>query len=71
MRKRLPIKEEKIAVKISDLLSAVDLDLDQVGFYLAQLPSNIHYNRLILMAESAIAEKERQNVRHPEYTLFD
>jgi hypothetical protein len=69
--RRTPSKEQKIAVKISDLLSAVDLDLDQVGFYLANLPSNIHYNRMILMAESAVAEKERQNVRYPEYTLFD
>jgi hypothetical protein len=71
MRKRTPIIEEKIAVKISHLLSAVDLDLDKVGFYLAKLPSNIHYNRLILMAESAVAEKERYNERNPEYTLFD
>lgn len=69
--RRTPTREQKIAVKIADLLSAVDVNLDDVGFYLANLPSNIHYNRMIMMAESAVAEKEKQNVRNPEYTLFD
>lgn len=69
--RRTPTREQKIAVKIADLLSAVDVNLDDVGFYLAHLPSNIHYNRMIMMAESAVAEKEKQNVRNPEYTLFD
>jgi hypothetical protein len=70
MRKRTPTREEKIAVKISDLLSPVDLDLDNVGFFLANLPSKIHYNRLVLIAESAVAEQERINDRVNHNTFF-
>lgn len=70
MRRRLPIKEEKIANKIAELLSAVDTNLDDVGFYLANIPNKIHYNRLMIVAESAVAEQERQDDRKPEYTLF-
>lgn len=70
MRKRTPLKEEKIANKISELLSAVDLDLDDVGFYLAHSQPKVHYNRLVLIAESAIAEQERINDRINHNTLF-
>ena len=70
MRRRLPIKEEKIAIKITELLSSVDTNLDDVGFYLATIPDKIHYNRLMIVAESAVAEQEKQNDRKPEYTLF-
>ena len=70
MRKRTPLKEEKIANKISELLSAVDLNLDDVGFYLAQQQPKDHYNRLVLIAESAIAEQERINDRINHNTFF-
>jgi hypothetical protein len=72
MRKRLPIREEKVAKKIAELLSPVDLDLDGVGFYVANLPNTVHYNRLILIAESAVSEQERINDKtgRPLHTLF-
>jgi hypothetical protein len=58
--------EEKAAMIISKTLAPVDLDLDEVGYYLAQLKPAIHYNRLIMIAEAAVAEKEseNENVRH-------
>ena len=73
MPRRLTAKEEKVAIKISELLSPVDLNLDDVGFYLAKLPSKTHYNRLLLVTESAVAEQELINDRatRPEYFLFD
>ena len=72
MRKRIPIREEKVARKIAELLSPVDLDLDGVGFYVATQPNKIHYNRLMIIAESAVAEQERINDKtgRPLHTLF-
>jgi hypothetical protein len=60
--------EEKVAEKISDLLADVRLNLDQVGIYLAR-NTNLGYNRLMLIAESAEWEKELENDRQ-QYTLF-
>lgn len=70
MRRRTPVIEEKVAKKISELLSPVDLNLDDVGFYLANLQPKVHYNRLVLIAESAVAEQERINDRTNHYPLF-
>lgn len=59
--------EEKAAMVIAKTLAPVDLDLDEVGYYLAKLKPAIHYNRLMLIAESAVFEKqesEKENVRH-------
>ena len=66
--KRQMTKEEKIAVQISKILSPVDLDLDEVGFFLAKLKPTTHYNRLILVAESAVSEQDRTtNPNHDRY----
>ena len=51
---------EKTAVKISDLINNLTLDLDQVGMYLGR-DSNITYNRLMVIAEAAEFEKEIQS----------
>ena len=68
---RLPkTPEEKVAEQIQKLVSDVNLDLDRVGINLARLPSNLTYNRIMLIAESAEWEKEVQNGKQ-QYTLFD
>jgi hypothetical protein len=58
---------EKTAVKISKIVNDVTLDLDQVGIYLARVAPNVSYSRLQIIAESAQAERDRQNVRTTDY----
>jgi len=57
-------EEEKVAVVIADKLDKVTLNLDEVGRYLAGMP-NIYYNRLMIIAEAAEYEKEK------EATMFE
>ena len=59
--------EEKVALKIAQLTDSVTLDLDQVGKYLAKMP-NTHYNRIMLMIESA--EWEKENGGYDQERLF-
>ena len=49
--------EDKVAEKIATNLDSSTLDLDEVGRYFARMPT-IHYNRLMIVAESAEWEKE-------------
>ena len=53
-------REEKVAVKIGDLIDSLTLDLDQIGMFLAK-DNNITYNRLMVIAEAAEFEKEIQS----------
>jgi hypothetical protein len=52
-------KEEKIAKRISELLNDVTLDLDEVGKQIVDNSYTISYNRLVMMTEAAMEEKER------------
>lgn len=54
--------EEKVAGKIADSLDSVSLDLDEVGRNIARM-SNLPYNRLLIVIESAEEEKEKLNAR--------
>ena len=68
---RLPItKEEKIARKLSDIVNDYNLDLEEVGRYLARVAPRVSYNRIIEIVEVAEFEKENENVRHSHYPLF-
>lgn len=58
MRKHQLSEEQKVAVKVTDLLNDVTLDLDLVGKYIAQRQPRTFYNRMILVAESAVEEIE-------------
>lgn len=58
MRRHRITEEERVAKKFSDLLSDLRLDLDKVGVYFARIVPTVTYNRLIIMAEAAEAEKE-------------
>ena len=58
---RQPIsKEEKIAMKIGDLIDHLTLDLDLIGLCIAR-DNNITYNRFRVIAEAAEYEKEIQS----------
>jgi hypothetical protein len=62
--------EEKVAIKLSDLVSDVRLDLDQVGIYLGRTLPSTPYRRLNVILESAEYEKEKDNVRNGDNYLF-
>jgi hypothetical protein len=61
--------EEKIAMKMADLLCDLRLDIDLVGTYFANSAPFVAYSRLQYVAETAKDEKEKVNERH-HYTLF-
>lgn len=69
MTKRLT-DEEKVAKKITEMISNLNLDLDMIGFYIARYERTIIHNRLQVIAESAQFEKEKENDRNNPYTLF-
>lgn len=50
--------EEKVAIKLGNILSDLRVDIEQVGRYLSRTSPNVVYNRLITVAESAQYEKE-------------
>jgi hypothetical protein len=66
MRKKLVTKEEKVAIQLCNILADLRLDLDMIGKYLVQLSPNVIYNRLIILTDSAEAEKEDQ---HHDYRI--
>lgn len=70
MRKHALTKEQKTAVKLAELLDSVSLDLDRVGIEIARLRPSTSYNRLILIAESAVEEQENIYVREHHNPLF-
>ncbi len=56
--RRLPkSREEKVAEQIAQLLEPVTINLDEVGRNIARM-NNVHFTRLMLIAESAEWTKE-------------
>jgi len=53
-------EEEKVALKISTIISDLRLDLEMVGIYLAIIVPSVAYNRFIQIAESAHHKKENR-----------
>ena len=49
------------------MVNVADLDLDEVGKTIANASSTLLYNRFILVAESAVEEKEKANANHIRY----
>lgn len=62
--------EEKVALKLSDIVNDYNLDLEEVGRYLARVAPRVSYNRIVEIVEVAELEKENQNVRNSHYPLF-
>ena len=60
-------EEEKVAEKISNLLSDLRLDLEKVGVAISELAPWVIVNRIALMAE--IAKVEKENARRHFYNL--
>lgn len=60
--RKIRTDEEKVARQISNLISSVSLDLDEIGIALATANPNVSYRRLQIIIESAEQEKESYNV---------
>lgn len=69
LRKRLT-DEERVALKMSALVSDLRLDIEQVGEYIAQALPYVAYNRLQEIAEAARYHKEEKYNDRNQYTLF-
>jgi len=68
---RLPTsKDEKVALKLSDIVNDYTLDLEETGRYFARVAPTISYNRIVEIVEVAELEKENQNGRHHSNPLF-
>jgi hypothetical protein len=68
---RIPItKEEKIALKLSEIVNDYTLDLEEIGRYFYRVAPKVSYNRIVEIVEVAEFEKENANVRHSHYPLF-
>ena len=68
---KIPIsKEEKIALKLSDIVNDYTLNLDEVGKYFYRVAPRVSYNRIIDIVEVAEMERENQDVRNHHNPLF-
>lgn len=70
MLRRTITPEERVAQKLSAIVSDLRLDIEQVGVYLARTSPYVSYNRLIEIAESAQFEKEQNELRFYQHRLF-
>jgi hypothetical protein len=69
--RRIPIsKEEKIALKLSDIVNDYTLDLDEVGRHFFRVAPRVSYNRILEIVEVAEYEKEATNDRNHHNPLF-
>jgi hypothetical protein len=62
--------EEKVALKLSALISDLRLDIEKVGVYVARVGGNTVNHRLNLLTEVAQQEREGYDIRANQYTLF-
>jgi hypothetical protein len=70
-RIRLPItKEEKIALKLSDIVNDYTLDLEEIGRYFYKVAPRVSYNRIVEIVDVAEMERENANVRQHHNPLF-
>jgi hypothetical protein len=56
--------EEKVAKRLSDMISDLRLDLEMISLYIHQMSPNVTINRILLMAEILKDEKES---KHNDY----
>ena len=59
MKRHYNTEEEKVAKAIAKLIVNLELDIEQVGRYIARFVSRVAYNRLRTIVESAEYERER------------
>ena len=60
MRRKVVTNEEKAVIKLTNILADLRLNLELVGYHLA-FSSDLMYNRLQIIYETATAEKEKRN----------
>ena len=70
MRRHKITEEEKVAVKLSNMVNDLTIDLEQVGVYFARSARIVSQNRLQVIAESAKAERENMENGTIQYTLW-
>ncbi len=72
--RRQQTEEEKIANAIGKQIGSLTIDLERIGQHIARVLPTIIYNRFMIIAETAQAEKESELEREAsrgQYTLFD
>lgn len=62
--------EERVALKISALISDLRLDIERVGVYMARVGGSVVNHRLDLLTEVAQEERRGHDIRINQYTLF-
>ena len=68
---KIPIsKEEKIAIKLSDIVNDYTLNLDEVGRYFYRVAPKVSYNRILDIVDVAEMERENTDVRNHHNPLF-
>ena len=68
---KIPVsKEEKIALKLSDIVNDYTLNLDEVGRYFYRVAPKVSYNRILEIVDVAELERENQDVRQHHNPLF-
>jgi hypothetical protein len=60
--RRITTPEQKVAVKLVDLLSDIRLDIERIGEVLGEISPTVILNRILYMAEIA---KEIKDDQHP------
>jgi hypothetical protein len=70
MRRRITTDEEKIVNAITKLIGHLTIDLDRVGIYLARIAPTVIYNRFMMIAEAAQAEKEEELTNERQDTIY-
>ena len=63
-------KEEKIAIKLSDIVNDYTLDIAEVGRYFYKVAPTVSYNRIVEIVDVAEMERENADVRNHHNPLF-
>lgn len=70
MRRHRVTEEEKVALKIANLVNDLRIDLELAGAYFARSSMQVSQNRLQIFAESAKAEREQVESGIQQYPLW-
>lgn len=70
IRKATQTKEEKVAIKLANVLTDFTLDIEAVGKFLAEAVPHILYARLIEVLESAQYQHETGNTYDPRWKEY-
>jgi hypothetical protein len=63
-------QEDKVAEQFVKAVDTLSLDLDRVGVIIAHISTNLIYNRLEVVLESAKEEKERLSEREKHDYIY-